>query len=50
MMRYVIIISSSGGYMKNVIIAVYLFVQYNHPLFTYNLVNGIIELVKGSLQ
>lgn len=35
--------------MKTVIVVIYMFVQYHHPLFTYNLVNGFIDLVQRSL-
>lgn len=36
--------------MKNILIVIYLFIQYNTPMFTYNMVNGIIHLVNGSLK
>ena len=35
--------------MKNILIVIYLFVQYHNPMFTYNMVNGIINLINGSL-
>lgn len=41
--------SQSGELMKYLLIAGYLFVQYHNPLFTYNLVNNIIDLVQKSI-
>ncbi|QEG13148.1 hypothetical protein [Enterobacter phage vB_EclM_AS6] len=35
--------------MRTVFVLLYLFVQYHNPLFTYNLVNGIMDLVQRSL-
>ncbi|URY12972.1 hypothetical protein [Shigella phage ESh24] len=32
-----------------VLFVVYVMIQYNHPMFTYNLVNNIIDIIQRSM-
>ncbi|UGO55623.1 putative molybdopterin-guanine dinucleotide biosynthesis protein MobD [Escherichia phage JLBYU24] len=33
-----------------ILFVVYVMIQYNYPMFTYNLVNNIIDMIQRSIQ
>ncbi|UGO47463.1 hypothetical protein LILPANDA_215 [Klebsiella phage vB_KaeM_LilPanda] len=36
--------------MKNILIILYMVVQYQYPMFTYNFVNDLLDLIIVSLK
>ena len=45
----IVILSTAKEKRMKVLFVVYVMIQYNYPMFTYNLVNNIIDIIQRSM-